>query len=340
MGVFEVREDNMPEPGGKDDLKIGHKIVEEMEEYLKDVKQYITDPNYKNCKDLGSYILEKKIPNLLNEALEYIGHSDTYKRDHDNELIHQRTSFSSELNHPDLDSGCSLEKFMTDHDNISNKSIDENEGNKTIVYTNLNNSKESSTNRFMDENLKIDVPMLILNYLDHDDEKSLNILKEYSKTDFLIGISPKCECYWYVEYHISNILSDLIDIISDAERYKIGINKLKNQFDQDTLYWFEEIARTGRMYSTDTFDYEKSRAIKAYNYYSTHPEIGGIFRSRDAILKFKREISEKRGCFSNFSNLNLYKYRNELIKEFEELEKYKEWEARWERDFLLNYGKH
>ena len=31
MGVFEVREDNMPEPGGKDDLKIGHKIVEEME---------------------------------------------------------------------------------------------------------------------------------------------------------------------------------------------------------------------------------------------------------------------------------------------------------------------
>lgn len=40
MGVFEVREDNMPEPGGKDDLKIGHKIVEEMEEYLKDVKQY------------------------------------------------------------------------------------------------------------------------------------------------------------------------------------------------------------------------------------------------------------------------------------------------------------
>ena len=31
MGVFEVREENMPEPGGKDDLKIGHKIVEELE---------------------------------------------------------------------------------------------------------------------------------------------------------------------------------------------------------------------------------------------------------------------------------------------------------------------
>lgn len=30
MGVFEVREDNMPEPGGKDDLKTGHKIVEEI----------------------------------------------------------------------------------------------------------------------------------------------------------------------------------------------------------------------------------------------------------------------------------------------------------------------
>ena len=72
------------------------------------------------------------------------------------------------------------------------------------------------------------------------------------------------------------------------------------------------------MYSTDTFDYEKSRAIKAYNYYSTHQEIGKIFLSRDAVLKFKREISENRGCFSKFSDLNLYKYRNKLIKEFEE----------------------
>ena len=338
MGVFEVREDNMPEPGGKDDLKIGHKIVEEMEEYLKDVKQYITDPNYKNCKDLGSYILEKQIPKLLNEALEYIGHSDTYKRDHDNELIHQRTWFSSELNHPDPD--CSLDKFITDHDNISYKLIDENKGNKTVVYTNLNNSKESSTNQFMDENLKIDVPALILNYLDHDDEKSLNILKEYSKTDFLIGMSPECECYWYIEYHINNILSDLNDIISDAECCKIGMYKLKKQFDEDTLWWFEEIARTGRLYSTDTFDYEKSRAIKAYNYYSTHPEIGKIFLSRDAVLKFKREISENRGCFSKFSDLNLYKYRNKLIKEFEELEKDKERDARREREFLKNYGKH
>ena len=26
MGVFEVREDNMPEPGGKDDLKIVRKL--------------------------------------------------------------------------------------------------------------------------------------------------------------------------------------------------------------------------------------------------------------------------------------------------------------------------
>ena len=340
MGVFEVREDNMSEPGGKDDLKIGHKIIEEMEKYLKDVKQYITDPNYKNCKSLGSYILEKKIPNLLNEALEYIGHSDTYKRDHNNELINQITLFSNEVNNPDLDTGGSLEKFMTDHDNISNKLIDENKGNKTIVYTNLNNSKDYSTNRFMDENLKIDVPMLILNYLDHDDEKSLNILKEYCKTDFLIGMSPECECYWYVEYHISNTLSDLNDIITDAERYKIGMYKLKKQFDEDTLHWFEEIARTGRLYSTDTFDYEKSRAIKAYNYYSTHPEIGKIFLSRDAVLKFKREISENRGCFSKFSDLNLYKYRNKLINEFEELEKEKERDARWERDFLKNYGKH
>ena len=94
------------------------------------------------------------------------------------------------------------------------------------------------------------------------------------------------------------------------------------------------------MYSTDTLDYEKSRAIKAYNYYSTHPEIGKIFLSRDAVLKFKREISENGGCFSKFSDLNLYKYRNKLIKEFEELEINKERDARWERDFLENYGKH
>ena len=219
--------------------------------------------------------------------------------------------------------------------------IDKNKRKETNVYTtNINNSKEFSTNNFMDENVKIDVPTLILNYLDHDDEKSLNILKEYCKTDFLIGMSPKCECFWYIEYHINNILSDLNDIISDAECCKIGMYKLKKQFDEDTLYWFEEIARTGRLYSTDTFDCEKSRAIKAYNYYSTHPEIGKIFLSRDAVLKFKREISENRGCFSKFSDLNLYKYRNKLIKEFEELEKDKERDARREREFLKNYGKH
>ena len=85
---------------------------------------------------------------------------------------------------------------------------------------------------------------------------------------------------------------------------------------------------------------KKSRAIKAYNCYSTHPEIRKIFLSRDAVLKFKREISENRGCFSKFSDLNLYKYRDKLINEFEELERNKERDARWERDFLENYGKH
>ena len=108
-------------------------------------------------------------------------------------------------------------------------SIDKNKRKKTNVYTtNINNFKEFSINNFMDENVKIDVPTLILNYLDHDDKKSLNILKEYYKTDFLIGMSPKCECFWYIEYHISNTLSDLNDIITDAERYKIGMDKLKN----------------------------------------------------------------------------------------------------------------
>ena len=85
---------------------------------------------------------------------------------------------------------------------------------------------------------------------------------------------------------------------------------------------------------------KKSKAIRAYNYYCTHPEIGKIFLSRDSVLKFKREISENRGCFSNFSDLNLYKYRNKLIEEFEELERNKEREARREREFLKNYGKH
>ena len=305
MEGFKVRkEENMSKPIGRQyHLEKGLKYVEEIEKSLRDVKTYLTDPEYPNCETLSSYILEKDIPDLLNGALEYIGHSDTYKRDHN---------------------------------------IEESDKNKRIVYTNTNISKESSSNRFINENLTpdVDVPTLILNYLDHDDEKSLNILKEYSKTDFLIGMSPECECYWYVKYHISNTLSDLNDIISDAERYKIGMDKLKNQFDEDTLYWFEEIARTGRLYSTDTFDYEKSKAIQAYNYYSTHPEIGDIFRSSDAILKFKREISENRGCFSKFSNLNLYKYRNKLINEFEELEKDKERDARREQEFLKNYGKH
>ena len=308
MEGFKVRkEENMSKPIGRQyHLEKGLKYVEEIEKSLRDVKTYLTDPEYPNCETLGSYILEKDIPDLLNGALEYIGHSDTYKRDH-----HIEES-------------------------------DKNKRNKTIVYTNTNISKESSSNRFINENLTpdVDVPTLILNYLDHDDEKSLNILKEYSKTDFLIGMSPECECYWYVKYHISNTLSDLNDIISDAECYKVGMDKLKKEFDEDTLYWFEEIARTGRLYSTDTFDYEKSKAIQAYNYYSTHPEIGDIFRSSDAVLKFKREISENRGCFSKFSNLNLYKYRNKLIEEFERLEKDKEREARREREFLENYGKH
>lgn len=65
----------------------------------------------------------------------------------------------------------------------------------------------------------------------------------------------------YVKYHISNTLSDLNDIITDTERCKTGIDKLKKQFDEDTLWWFEEIARTGRLYTVDTFDYEKSKAI-------------------------------------------------------------------------------
>lgn len=305
MEGFKVRkEENMSKHIGEYELRQGLKFVEEMEKSLKNVKTYLTDPEYPNCETLASYILENDIQDLSNGALEYIGHSDTYKRDHH------------------------MGEF------------DKNEIKKRIIYTNTNISKESSTNSFMDENLKIDVPTLILNYLDHDDEKSLNILKEYSKTDFLIGMSPECECYWYVKYHISNTLSDLNDIISDAECYKIGMDKLKKQFDEDTLYWFEEIARTGRLYSTDTFDYEKSKAIKAYNYYSTHPEIGKIFLSRDAILKFRREISENRGCFSKFSDLNLYKYRNKLIGEFEELEKNKERDARREQEFLENYGKH
>ena len=49
-------------------------------------------------------------------------------------------------------------------------------------------------------------------------------------------MSPKCECFWYVEYHINNILSDLNDIISDVECCKIGMYKLKKQFDEDTLF--------------------------------------------------------------------------------------------------------
>ena len=305
MEGFKVREeDNMSKPRGKYELEKGLKFIEEIEKSLKDAKTYLIDPEYPNCETLGSYILEKDIPDLLTDALRYIGHSDTYKRDH----------------------------------NIGE--FDKNRIKKRTIYKNINNSKESSTNRFMDENLKIDVPTLILNYLDHDDKESLNILKEYCKTDFLTGMSPECECFWYVKHHISNTLSDLNDIITDAERYKIGMDKLKKQFDEDTLWWFEEIARTGRLYSTDTFDYEKSRAIKAYNYYSTHPEIGKIFLSRDAVLKFKREISENRGCFSKFSDLNLYKYRNKLINEFEELEKDKERDARREQEFLKNYGKH
>ena len=305
MEGFKVREEeNMSKPRGKYELEKGLKFIEEIEKSLKNAKTYLTDPEYPNCETLGSYILEKDIPDLLNDALLYIGHSDTYKRDH----------------------------------NIGE--FDKNRIKKRTVYTNNNNSKEISTNRFMDENLKIDVPTLILNYLDHDDKESLNILKEYCKTDFLIGMSHECECYWYVEYHINNILSDLNDIISDAERCKTGMNKLKNQFDKDTLYWFEEIARTGRLYTVDTFDYEKSKAIKAFNYYSTHPEIGKIFHSNDAILKFKKDISENRGCFSKFSNLNLYKYREKLINEFEELEKDKERDARREQEFLKNYGKH
>ena len=81
MGVFEVREDNMVESRGNYELEKGLKFIEEIEKSLKDVKKYISDPEYPNCKSLGSYILEKDIPDLLNEALEYIGHSDTYERD-------------------------------------------------------------------------------------------------------------------------------------------------------------------------------------------------------------------------------------------------------------------
>lgn len=170
MEGFKVRdENNMSKPRGKYELEKGLKFIEEIEKSLKDAKTYLTDPEYPNCKTLGSYILEKDIPDLLTDALGYIGHSDTYKRDH----------------------------------NIGE--FDKNRIKKRTIYKNINNSKESSTNRFMDENLKIDVPTLILNYLDHYDEKSLNILKEYCKTDFLIGMSHECECYWYMLNIISVI---------------------------------------------------------------------------------------------------------------------------------------
>ena len=72
----------MSKPRGKYEWEKGLKFVEEMEKSLKNVKTYLTDPEYPNCETLGSYILEKDIPDLLNDALLYIWHSDTYKRDH------------------------------------------------------------------------------------------------------------------------------------------------------------------------------------------------------------------------------------------------------------------
>ena len=161
---------------------------------------------------------------MLNEALEYIGHSDTYKRDHDNELIHQRTSFSSELNHPDPD--CSLDKFMTDHDNISYKLIDENKGNKTTVYANLDNSKESYTNQFMDENLKIDVPTLILNY--------------FRKNKFIDKIINHVTFCCFLIFRMKNVtrLNHFYQICNLEEFECIMLTELRFQNQQNILLFF------------------------------------------------------------------------------------------------------
>ena len=130
MEDFKVREMENMSPREKYHLEQGLKCIEEIEKYLKDAKTYLADPEYSNCKSEGSYILENYIPALLDNALGYVGHSDTYKRDHH------------------------MGEF------------DKNEIRKRIIYTNTNNSKEISANHFMDENFEIDVPTIILNYLD------------------------------------------------------------------------------------------------------------------------------------------------------------------------------
>lgn len=264
MGVFESEDDDILGPGGPDDLKIGLKMIEDVEKYLKDVKQCITDPHYKNCKSLGSYMLEKEIPDLLKRSVEYIGHSDTYKRDHN----------------------------IDENDKSVNDAID-----------------KTDTNKIKTSN----VLLYILKYLAYNDKQSLNILKQYSKKDLLSSIKNE-GCYNWVRVRIKERQNKLLDLVNDAELAKTGIDWIKNNFDKDIIGWFEEISTAGRLLTFDTYDYNTSRAILAYNYYRTHPNIEDIFISKKAIRHWIRMVLEDRDGYLEYFDLE--KYRDELVEEY------------------------
>lgn len=312
MGVFESEDDNIPGPGGLDDLKIGLKMIEDVEKCLKDVKQYIKDPHYKNCKSMGSYLLETEIPNLLKRSLEYIGHSVTYKEEHN--LL--PTKNYQVIIKSDVDDSISsnTQKTLQKH------------------YSEDLNNSENSHKFFFDKNSKIDVTELILNYLDNDDIESLNKLKQYSEIDFFEGMDRECEVFWDVHLDIITMVNHLKDLIKNIECSKVGINKMKKQFDKDIIGWFKEVHTAGRLLTFDTFDINTSRAVWAYNYYFKHPEIGEALYSQSFVLSLRRRLSINKDYYSDYSNL--YQYRDKLYEEYKRKRELEALNAEWDRKYF------
>ena len=278
-------------------IDAGIKLIEIAEKRLKNARELIKDTN--NCQSIGSYMLEEDIPNLLNSALKCVGHSITYKDNH-NLLPFKKYGVNNSVS-VDTQKECSC--------------------------INPNNS-----NFFFDKNSKIDVSALLLNYLDHDDIESLNILKNYSEIDFLAGMNRECEAFWHVQVEISCMISDLKELIKSAECSKVKINEIKKQFDEDIIGWFKEIYKSGRLLTFDTFDYDTSRAVWAYNYYTQHPEIGDAFRDQSFILSIRKRILENKDYYSDYSNL--YQYRDKLYKDYEREKELEAYNAEWDRKYF------
>lgn len=231
----------------------------------------------------------------MNEALKYIGHSVTYKQNYNIKEIGK--SKSEDIN---------------------------------SLIQNLNDITPT-----FNRNVTIDIPSIVAKYLESGDEEDLNILKGILKIDFMHGMDPETECYWYVHGHINDALSTIESIVECLEYSKKGYARLTKEFDEDIIGWFKEVFIAGRLLTFDSFDADTSRAVWAYNYYFSHPEIHKILSSKYHVSRMLEKLAHDPEYYSEYSNL--YEYREKLIKEFEEMKEREANLARFEAEFLANY---